>query len=570
VVVEREVLLRMKVVSSRENSKALAEVSKQTEGAQRGLDRTAAGATKVQTAWGRTAVEVGKAQAAVTRVGVAAEQAGSRAATAMNRAADATKRFGTEATKAGQAAASGPSAAGRIAGSRFTAGGALVGGALGSSLGGIGGGLIGGAVQGGAAGAVLGGPGGAAIGAALGAAAHVIAAAVDDLKQVLAERTPAGQRQVGRTLEQMRSQAGGRFGPGTETSLWLGGQGQGFLSRVLESSLPQGTFFGRGSVGGASQSLAGVERAQERLGAARAADVRLGQEQLVARAEAARRARLEQEELRITSQAAGMRPGVSQSRFEIEALGTMQRRELGAAQRDLGGVRRELRVEDTADLRRREADALGRVREHSQALIELERRRLDVIQESSRAEQERLGRWRDWANQARDHYRSIAEAERSRLQGLREEFGMMTSLEQAQSLHVARRLSRGEALTGEEGEFFGRHRGMFGEMGRQRIGQQAEAAGFQELIRITGQDRQQREAERAAAQAQAISVAVENRINVEIRTSEELAQQISQQIIAKLMQLAATTRDQVNQALDRQRQEQREAGAARGAAIVGG
>lgn len=114
--------------------------------------------------------------------------------------------------------------------------------------------------------------------------------------------------------------------------------------------------------------------------------------------------------------------------------------------------------------------------------------------------------------QARDLESSIVQREQAKLQGLQSQFGLEQPHEKAAILDLAQKFARGENLAPGEIEFAKGRSAIFGER-LEAMGRAAAGPEWQELVKLLGLDRQQKEAEARREK-------IEGEINVTLKVDE--------------------------------------------------
>lgn len=180
--------------------------------------------------------------------------------------------------------------------------------------------------------------------------------------------------------------------------------------------------------------------------------------------------------------------------------------------------------------------------EAQQRLVELERRDVELTHQAAEAEQQRLERFRQFAQTAEEGYRRIAQQERDRVSAFREQFGLMNELDRAQLQQLAGRASQrgGAGIQGLSGEELQRLQGtgLFGEQVRAEAGRRAELSGVQGIIQASGVEGRINAAEGQRAAAAQIRTQIENQITVNMTASaEDMARQIAQRLQPAIAQL---------------------------------
>jgi hypothetical protein len=269
------------------------------------------------------------------------------------------------------------------------------------------------------------------------------------------------------------------------------------------------------------------------------------------------------------------------ARFRLGAERSSVMRDLEAAQSDRAraesGQRRVLgRDERTGAAIMSDAgvdreSALQRMAEARQRLIELQGRERDLARATSEAEQQRLDRFRQFAQQAEEHYRRTAQAERERGNSFRENFALMNRLQQRDVLQFSRRLAASPNGQGISTQDLGRfaNQDIFRNQIQRILQTRGDASGAQEVLRNAGVQGRIAQAERAQQQAAAVRVQLESQIRAEINTNATaVAEQLSTQLLPQIQQHTAALIAQLQARLDQQLRDERlqQQGAAAGAA----
>ena len=197
------------------------------------------------------------------------------------------------------------------------------------------------------------------------------------------------------------------------------------------------------------------------------------------------------------------------------------------------------------------AEQLRAVRER---MVEIERRDVELTRAAAEAEQQRLERFRQFAQAAEEGYRRIAQAERDRISNFREQFGLMNEIDRANTVNLARRAQGGgiQNLSGEElGQL--RTTGLFDQQIRGEAIRRAEMSGVQGVIQASGAEGRAREAEARQAEAAQVRIQLDNQITNNITVSaDQTARQIADQVLPALQRFMQAQLAQIQERLDNQ------------------
>jgi hypothetical protein len=186
------------------------------------------------------------------------------------------------------------------------------------------------------------------------------------------------------------------------------------------------------------------------------------------------------------------------------------------AERELA-IRKAIAQEERAieQLRQAEARQAGLSVERQQQLLAASQQRLALL------------------GQMRDVESSIIGRESAKLQGLQEQYGAKTPAERAALLGVGQKIARGEQLNPGEIQYAMGNREFFGEKFSQSLRQAGDQAGFADLVKMLGLDRQLKEAQERRER-------IEGDINVQVKVDEKSMRFSTEAVAAQL-----------NEALDR-------------------